>query len=223
MWLLAASTWRYNIRYLNQAISDVAFKDVRRSDLQGPVGHKVHNCLHELRHNLMDLRKEVTYAKQYLPPQVKDELQGAPQARDGFFENIFDEILSEAETADRFLMDTFQLLMSSISVLDSATSIQQARSSQKLTQLAFIFIPLNLVTSIFGMNIMEINGSPVRAWVCVVVLFVAIACTVSLLMVYDRWQARRTLRNLRALWVHLVRWTRRTKPEEMTLDCLENK
>lgn len=171
----------------------------------------------------MDLRKEVGYAKKYLPPKVKDELHDVPQASDGFFENMLDEILSEAETADRFLTDTFQLLISSISVLDSATSIQQAQSSKKLTQLAFIFIPLNLVTSIFGMNIMEINGSPLRAWVCVVVLVAAIACTFILLMAYDRWEARRTRWDLRAFWRHLVPWTRRTKPEEMTLGCPENK
>lgn len=120
-------------------------------------------------------------------------------------------------------MDTFQLLMSSINVLDSATAIQQAQSSQELTQLAFIFIPLNLVTSIFGMNIMEINGSPVRAWVCVVVLVVAIACTVSLLMIYDRWEARRTRWNLGMLWSHLVRWTHGTEPGDMTSGCPENK
>lgn len=171
----------------------------------------------------MDLRKDVGYARKWIPPQVKDDLQGISQAHDGVFESVFVEILSEAETTDRFLMDTFQLLMSSIGVLDSATAIQQAQSSQKLTQLAFIFIPLNLVTSIFGMNIMEINGSPVHAWVCVVVLVVAIACTVSLLMAYDRWEARRTRWDLRALWAHLVRWTRRTKSDEMALDFPENK
>ncbi|KAI7784476.1 hypothetical protein LA080_009975 [Diaporthe eres] len=222
LWLIAASTWTYNIRNLNQNINDVAFNDLRRPDLQGPVGHRVHNRLHELRQSLMDLRKNVAYARRWIPPQAKDDLQGISQTLDGVFEKIFVDILSEAETTDRFLMDTFQLLMSSINVLDSATAIQQAQSSQKLTQLAFIFIPLNLVTSIFGMNIMEINGSPLRAWVCVVVLIVTIACTVSLLMAYDRWEAGRTRWNLRAVWEHLVRWTRRTKPEE-TLDCPENK
>ncbi|KAG8156748.1 hypothetical protein KVR01_013353 [Diaporthe batatas] len=164
LWLLAASTWMYNSRRLNQSISDVAFNDVRRPDLQGPVGHEVHNRLHELRKNLMDMRKDVRYAKQWIHPEVKEGLQGIVQASDGVFETIFSDILKEAEVSERFLMDTFQLLMSSINVLDSATSIQQAQSSQKLTQLAFIFIPLNLVTSIFGMNIMEINGSPISAW-----------------------------------------------------------
>lgn len=219
-WLLAASAWRYNTRYLKQSISDVAFKDVRHSDLQGSVGHKVHDRLqelkhnHELQHSLMDLRQEVEYAKKYLPREINNELHGAAPAPDGFFEDILEEILGEVEAVDRFLVDTFQLLMGSISILDSATSIQQARSSQKLTQLAFIFIPLNLVTSIFGMNIMEINGSPVRAWVCVVVLVVAIACTASLLMAYDRWETRRQGWNFRTLGRHLVSWTRRRKLED---------
>lgn len=171
----------------------------------------------------MDLRKDVAYAKKWMPLQVKSELQGVSQAFGGAFEDNLDEILSEVETTERFLMDTFQLLMSSINVLDSATSIQQAQSSQKLTQLAFIFIPLNLVTSIFGMNITEINDSPVPAWVCVVVLFVAVACTLGLLMVYDRWQVHRSRRVPQELWAHPARWTGAIPPEDKGQDYPANK
>lgn len=180
LWLLAASTWSYNLRELGQNIENIAFKDVRRPRIQ------INDRLHDRRQSLVVLRKEVTYAKKYMPRDVEREMQGATQ---GLAPNtVFGEILAEAEIADRFLMDTFHLLMSSISVLDSETSIQQAQSSQKLTQLAFIFIPLNLVTSMFGMNIMEVNGSPIHAWVCVVVLVVVIACTIGLLTAYNRWE-----------------------------------
>ena len=93
----------------------------------------------------------------------------------------------EAETTEKFLMDTYQLLMSSISVLDSQTSIDQARRAQTLTQLALIYVPFSFVTSIFGMNVKEINGSPLPMWVPVAAFLVVSACTLGILFLW-RWK-----------------------------------
>jgi hypothetical protein len=62
-------------------------------------------------------------------------------------------------------MDTFQLLMSTINTLDAQTSLEQAARGSRLTWLAFIYAPLSFVTGMYGMNVKEINGSPVSAWV----------------------------------------------------------
>lgn len=48
---------------------------------------------------------------------------------------------------------TYQILLSSVQMIESEKAISQAETVSKLTQLAFFFIPLTLVTGIFGMNI----------------------------------------------------------------------
>jgi Mg2+ and Co2+ transporter CorA len=48
---------------------------------------------------------------------------------------------------------SFQVLMSTMSIIESKNAISQAESIGKLTELAFIFIPLSFVSSFFGMNV----------------------------------------------------------------------
>jgi Mg2+ and Co2+ transporter CorA len=92
-------------------------------------------------------------------------------------------IYDEAVKLEVFLMETFQLLMSSINIQDSQASIKQTRRSTRLTQLAFIYVPLSFVTSLFGMNIKELNGSvlDLRAvFVCVI----AVALTTAIVFLF---------------------------------------
>ena len=193
LYLVVASTCATNFRYLDRNIRRIAFKDIRQPSLH------INDYLHECRQNLTNLRAEVSNAKKWIPKLVREELEMIQASIDsggyvGFPDTVLDEISAEAETAERFLMETFQLLMSSISVLDSEISIQQAHSGQKLTQLAIIYVPLSFVTSVFGMNIKEINGSPTSAWVCVVALAIAVTSTVSIFSVYNVWDRRKTHR-----------------------------
>lgn len=48
---------------------------------------------------------------------------------------------------------TFSALMATMSILESQKAIAQAEEVTKLTQLAFVFIPLTFVAGIFGMNL----------------------------------------------------------------------
>ena len=48
---------------------------------------------------------------------------------------------------------TYQVLMSTMSILESERAIAQAEVVMRLTDLAFFFIPLAFVASVFGMNI----------------------------------------------------------------------
>jgi Mg2+ and Co2+ transporter CorA len=87
-------------------------------------------------------------------------------------------LYDEAIKLEGFLVETFQLLMSSISMQDSQASIEQTRRSTRLTQLVFIYVPLSFVTGIFGMNIKELNGSVLDLWavfVCVIAVALATA------------------------------------------------
>ena len=84
-------------------------------------------------------------------------------------------------------MQTFDLLMSSISV-------QESQLSSRLTLLAFIYVPLSFVTGVFGMNLKEINGGALSAWTCVVALVVMVVLTaifVLLLRAYEHRSKKR--------------------------------
>ena len=183
LYLVVASTWASNQRHLRTQIKHIGFEDIRRPNIQ------ITDSLHYCRHNLDQLRTEVAYAKSWIQAVVHEELLEVQKSMDpdahvrlpgALLQATFDE----AETTEKFLMDTYQLLMSSISVLDSQTSIDQARRAQTLTQLALIYVPFSFVTSIFGMNVKEINGSSLSVWVCVPVLAITFVLTAILFKLY---------------------------------------
>jgi Mg2+ and Co2+ transporter CorA len=57
-----------------------------------------------------------------------------------------------------------------------------------LTRLAFLYVPLSFVTGIFGMNVREIDGSPLPIWVCVAALAVTGTCKLATLATWRWWQ-----------------------------------
>jgi hypothetical protein len=110
------------------------------------------------------------------------------------------------------LKDLFDMLIGSIAVRDAHVSKAQARRANKLaeqaamqtheslrhsreaamqtkqattlTMLASFYLPLSLVTGIFGMNLKEINDSPPKWWVCVVALgLLAVPAVLALMKV----------------------------------------
>ena len=51
------------------------------------------------------------------------------------------------------LTSTFQAVMSTMSIIESQKAIAEAETVSKLTALAFFFIPLSFIASLFGMNL----------------------------------------------------------------------
>lgn len=49
--------------------------------------------------------------------------------------------------------ETFQAVMSTLSIMESKAAIGQGHKIQKLTELAFVFIPLSFTASFFGMEV----------------------------------------------------------------------
>lgn len=185
--IMASSTWIANLRYLDSEIKRISFEDIRR-----PTIH-INDQLHQCRQNLATLREDVAYTKDYMPPRVIsafDVIRKGERSYRNLPDEAMHKLLEEASVLDGFLMNTFQLLISSISLLDSETSIQQAHSAKKLTWLAFVYIPLSFVTGIFGMNIKEINGASVQWWVCVTVLVIVVTFTLCIFGAYNLWDKR---------------------------------
>ncbi|KAF2173430.1 hypothetical protein M409DRAFT_48409 [Zasmidium cellare ATCC 36951] len=174
---LAASMWRTNFLSLKQNIQSIAFRDVRRPSIL------INDRLHDARQALAGLQAEVQSARKWmLTEDLDDFLKHIRKAQPTSPHAALDQVLEEAEHLYQFLMDTFQLLMGSISVLDSQTSLEEAKRSTTLTQLAAVYLPLSLATSIFGMNIKEINESPLSVWVVFVALAILAVGTVLLLL-----------------------------------------
>ncbi|KAF2138973.1 uncharacterized protein K452DRAFT_78876 [Aplosporella prunicola CBS 121167] len=85
------------------------------------------------------------------------------------------------ETSISSLKDRIELLSNLISTESSIRSMamasEQIAGSKRvrlLTVLAFIFLPISLASSIFGMNIQEINGTGKNIWWFVVISFALI-------------------------------------------------
>jgi len=174
--LLAASNYQGNLRWLDAEVRRLAFKDIREPNIS------INNRLHDRRYDLNTVQTEVQATIKWIPANVDDyfekDLSSDIVLRSP--RKALEEVMSDSEYLDKFLMDTFQLLMSSINIIDSAAGIEQAKRTTLLTQLAAIYLPLSLVTSIFGMNISGLKGAP--AWTCVLALVLMIPLTVAILM-----------------------------------------
>jgi len=133
---------------------------------------------------------------EWLPPSVRAELNavkgGLPASKYiGYPDSILRDLLEQANVLEKFLMDSFTLLMSSISILEAGSIKEQAQQGQMITRLAFLYVPLSFVTSVFGMNVKEINGSPLPVWVPVAAFLIVSACTLGILVFWRRKQAVR--------------------------------
>jgi hypothetical protein len=194
--LLASSLWEDNLRLLDDNIKQIAFNDIRRPS------RLINDQLHDLREALISLREQVIMTTKWMPSCVQDELESIqrtiesaaqsndPQARTyvGYPRTTLQDILERCTVLEHFLMDSFHLLVSSTSVLNAETEMEQANRSQRLTQLAFLYVPLSFVTGIFGMNVKEINGSPLSVWVAVVALAITAGCTAAVFITAQQWE-----------------------------------
>jgi Mg2+ and Co2+ transporter CorA len=130
--------------------------------------------LHFLRRQLSRLRDCIDETRDFKPASVEHYLQQRIQVgptsllnsdryRRGIDARL--EILqTEAKALHEFIMETFNILSTTIALLESRENARQTRQSSLLTILAAVYLPLSLATGIFGMNIHEINDGHPRFW-----------------------------------------------------------
>jgi CorA-like Mg2+ transporter protein len=177
LYVLSNSLWQSNLRFLAEDIKRISFEEIRYPN------YNINEVLHDRREDLAFIKSGLTETTTYVPDKVREYFRTHPyysQRKDHVLPltpvDRHQRTLEEAARLEVFLMQTFQLLMSSISVQESHLSSEQAKRATRLTQLAFIYIPLSFVTGIFGMNLKELNGSGLPIWA----LFVAMAIVVIL-------------------------------------------
>jgi hypothetical protein len=101
----------------------------------------------------------------------------------------FRELSKEIDQASERLQRTSALLTSNMGLLDSRRSIDEARAVSRLTELAFIFIPLSFATSVFGMQVEPFaDNVPLRSFFIVAVVVTTFAYIMRITM-RSRWLA----------------------------------
>jgi hypothetical protein len=204
LYLMSASLHRSNFIAIDQEIKEISFQELPNPDMQ------TITKLLTLRQVLSDLATGTVETHNHASSHTK-----------GVFEHIFsrhsnvrsmfgcyspserlEAFNQQASDLQRFLMDSFQLLLSSVSVAESQNATKQAKLSMeqadrtaKLTQLAFVYIPLTFVTSIFGMNVRELVDPVPPVWVCIVTLVIVATATAAIFGSY-KYRPDHVLRNL---------------------------
>lgn len=192
--LMSASLHQTNLKAIDKEIKAISFQELRSPDMA------TNAKLLTLREVLSELVTGATETSKYVPSHVRqfyEALYGSQSnARDYLnFHSPVEKLAAikqQANELERFLMDSFQLLMSSLSVIETQTGAQQTRLSMeqaartaRLTQLAFIYIPLTFVTSVFGMNVKGLSDPLPPVWVCFVTLIVVVVATVAIFSGYE--------------------------------------
>ncbi|EGX96783.1 hypothetical protein CCM_01441 [Cordyceps militaris CM01] len=73
-------------------------------------------------------------------------------------------LIADVQALQRRAESTLSMLASSMGLSQSALVIDQTSGINKLTELAFFFVPLSFVTSIFSMQVREVLAAPPRLW-----------------------------------------------------------
>ncbi|KAK5654677.1 hypothetical protein OQA88_7001 [Cercophora sp. LCS_1] len=111
------------------------------------------------------------------------------------------DAMQEAERLRDTMKDRLGRRVAMLSLRESQKSITIADSLQTLTQLAFVFVPLNFGVAIFGANIREFGSGVVPAWA-----LPATAAGVCFLTVMFSWLwAKKRKYNIVTDWHYVVR------------------
>ncbi|KAM0239512.1 hypothetical protein ACHAP5_008302 [Fusarium lateritium] len=74
------------------------------------------------------------------------------------------ELRNDLQSLQSRSEQTLNLLVASTGIAQSALVIDQTSGINKLTELAFFFIPLSFITAIFSMQVAELTESPPKMW-----------------------------------------------------------
>lgn len=188
LYVLSNSAWATRFRRLDKRIKDVCLRKIRDTSN----GLEIVNSLHDLREDLSNLRFFIEETIFYTADNAQDFFSELKR-RDSTINmrrtpvEGHSSIKADADQLHIFFMENIQLLLGIISIQDAQHSIQQTHKSTILTALATIYLPLSLATSIFGMNLQEMNGSGPKIWIFAVVCAVILILTsAAVLLVFKQ-------------------------------------
>ena len=94
--------------------------------------------------------------------------------------NDYEHLLNKAHTLASLCSDGMNTIMNNSMLHESRRAIKQSEGTRRLTILAFLFVPLSMVASVFGMNVVELGQGSLHIWVPFVVLVPILGISVIL-------------------------------------------
>ena len=161
---LTATRCKADVSELEGQVTQIADADIADSDTT------VFAQLHDSRRAVARLRSIAT--------NVHGRAEGRRRKDD--LQRLTTSALNECANLRILIDETIQLVMGTITIKEAQTSRINSERATVLTFLACIYLPLSLVTGIFGMNIKEINGGAPSWWSCVIALAVIAFGTLGL-------------------------------------------
>lgn len=146
---------------------DLADGDMESRILEA-AGRSTRLNLYWLRSTAIELEEWINHAKtsfKELPVEMETGLL-----------DISDSILSLKLRIE----STISLYSASASLAQSALVIDQTSGINKLTELAFFFVPMSFITSIFSMQVLELTSRPPKIWTWGVALCAVVLITYSI-------------------------------------------
>lgn len=147
------------------------------------VGITMQKDLSWARDTTRELREYVAQLTQAFSTLCPPDPQHAQNGEDGCANEHQDlvaemaALAKEVKSLQARVESTLQLLLTSIGLAQSALVIKQTSGINKLTELAFIFIPLSFITSVFSMQVAEMTTNPPGIWIWGVTLAVVFVVT----------------------------------------------
>ena len=106
--------------------------------------------------------------------------------------NDLELLQTKTEALQRRAQTLMNRLVGTLALKESRKSIQESTSTKRLAQLAYVFLPLSLSTSIFGMNVIELQNTQLRVFLGTAGIALAISLFLWLSL---GWLSRREVTN----------------------------
>ncbi|KAI6828395.1 hypothetical protein KC340_g17766 [Hortaea werneckii] len=161
---LTATRCKADVSELEKQVTQIADADIADSDTT------VFGQLHDSRRAVARLRSIATTV----------HVRAEGRLRKADLQRLTTSTLDECTNLRILIDETIQLVMGTITIKEAQNSRINSERATVLTFLACIYLPLTLVTGIFGMNIKEINGGAPSWWSCVIALAVIAFGTLGL-------------------------------------------
>ncbi|KAG8529032.1 uncharacterized protein KY384_006722 [Bacidia gigantensis] len=166
----------------NENIYSLTAGDLTRDDHQS-YQSQMPECLYRwrtrLRSYIASYEDQQTSLPEFVALEMGPELLKSELYQQ--FKASRDRMVEEARRFEAQLFDHLQLEASRLALLESRKSIElsnhQILEGKRVTILAFLYVPLNLATSVFGMNIQELNNSGRTLKVFFATAIIAVAVT----------------------------------------------
>ncbi|EJP70208.1 uncharacterized protein BBA_01077 [Beauveria bassiana ARSEF 2860] len=117
-----------------------------------------------VRQNLSWLRCSLQELSEWAVHLQTSSAKAASSSSDAAIAEELEMLIQDVQALQRRAESTLNVLASSMGLSQSSLVIDQTSGINKLTELAFFFVPLSFITSVFSMQVKELTSAPPRMW-----------------------------------------------------------